>query len=472
MSILKALATYRFARYFKLCLLMGDIVLLNIAIILSFFFSYDNLNRLDLKEVKAISLLSNLFWIILLLRKDSHRIIRIERIESILTRTIQMVLIHIAIIVAFIDVLKYNEISRLRLLYFYFIFFLFLFVSRIFFMKLLKYIRAKGYNYKNVIIVGANETGIQMQNILSRDLTYGYRILGFFDDKVDPLVPMTSPLLGGFDAIQDYIVSENISEMYIALHIDNIKTINYLTQLCERHMVRIKFIPDFQQYTKSRKVEITFYENTPVLMLRKEPLEINLNFLTKKTFDICFSFLVIVLIFPWLFPILILIIKIDSPGPAFFKQKRSGRDNRAFVCFKFRTMTVNAVSDIKQATLGDKRVTKIGAFMRKTNLDELPQFFNVFWGNMSVVGPRPHMLIQTEQYSELINNYLVRHYAKPGITGWAQVNGFRGETKELADMKGRVDYDIWYIENWSLLLDLKIISRTIFNVFRGEKNAY
>jgi putative colanic acid biosynthesis UDP-glucose lipid carrier transferase len=472
MSLLQKLAPYRISRYFKLVFLLWDILLLNASIVASLLLRHHDLHRLEVKEVQTISLVSNIIWIFLLFYKDYYRTIRIERVETILMRTIQMVLIHISIIAVFVVVLKYTEVSRLRQLYFYVIFFVVLIISRVFFMKLLKYVRAKGYNYKKVIIVGANDAGENMRKILSKDLTYGYRIMGFFDDKVDPYARISSPLLGGFDAIQDFIMKENVDEMYIALHIDHIKTIHQLTALCERYMVRIKFIPDFQQYTKSRKVEVTFYENTPVLMLRKEPLESTLNLLIKKVFDLCFSFLVIVLIFPWLFPILILLIKIDSPGPVFFKQDRSGRDNRAFGCLKFRTMHVNTAADVLQATAGDKRVTKIGAFMRKTNLDELPQFFNVFWGTMSVVGPRPHMLMHTEQYSELINNYLVRHYAKPGISGWAQVNGFRGETKELINMKDRVDYDIWYIENWSLLLDLKIIYQTVANVFQGEENAY
>jgi putative colanic acid biosynthesis UDP-glucose lipid carrier transferase len=201
-------------------------------------------------------------------------------------------------------------------------------------------------------------------------------------------------------------------------------------------------------------------------------MEGTVNLLLKRVFDIVFSLLVIGLIFPWLFPIIVIMIKMDSAGPVFFKQQRSGRQNDSFLCYKFRTMQVNADSNQLQATKGDSRVTKMGVFMRRTNIDELPQFFNVFLGSMSVVGPRPHMLKHTEQYSELINNYLVRHYAKPGITGWAQVNGYRGETKELIEMRDRVDYDIWYIENWSLLLDLKIVYMTVFNVFQGEENAY
>ena len=472
MPILQDLASYRFSRYLKLCFLLWDLVLLNGAIAISFIANYEDYDRMSLKEVETISLLSNLFWIILLLYRDAFRIIRIERIESILIRTIRLVLIHVAMIAALVVILKYNDISRIRMLYFYTIFFIFLFVSRVFFMKLLKYVRAQGYNYRNVIIIGANDTGEHIRKILSKDLTYGYRVLGFFDDQVDPFAFISSPILGGFDAIQDYITTEKVDEMYIALHIDNIKTINQLTELCERYMVRIKFIPDFQLYTKSRKVEISFYENTPVLMLRKEPLELTLNLIIKKVFDICFSILVIILIFPWLFPILVIAIKLDSPGPVFFKQERSGRDNRVFGCLKFRTMHVNSMADKLQAIEGDSRITKVGAFMRRTNIDELPQFFNVLWGNMSVVGPRPHMLKHTKQYSELINNYLVRHYTKPGITGWAQVNGFRGETKELSDMSDRVDYDIWYIENWSFLLDLKIIYQTVINTIRGDVNAY
>lgn len=472
MSLLKHLAPYRFSRYFKLLLLLWDLVLLNAAIMLSFLMRYGSLERIYSKEVQTVSLLSNLFWIFLLMYKDSYRMVRVERVETILLRMIRHVVTHLSLIAIFVTALEYTQISGLRLYYFYLIFFGLLSFSRVLSMKLLKYIRAEGFNFKTVVIVGANEAGENIRNILSKDLTYGYRILGFFDDQPTPSVSINAPLLGGIDAIPDFILQEHVDEMYIALHIDHLKRIHQLTALCERHMVRIKFIPDFQQYTRSRKVEINFYRNTPVLMLRKEPLEGSFNRLLKKGFDLVFSFLVIVLIFPWLFPIVILLIKIDSPGPVFFWQQRSGRDKKDFSCLKFRTMKVNQASDTQQATNGDPRVTRMGAFMRRTNIDELPQFFNVLMGTMSVIGPRPHMLMHTEQYSELINNYLVRHYAKPGISGWAQVNGFRGETKELSEMKDRVDHDIWYIENWSLVLDLKIIYMTVFNVFKGEEKAY
>ncbi|MFH6999931.1 undecaprenyl-phosphate glucose phosphotransferase [Flavobacterium sp. FlaQc-57] len=472
MKILQKLSHYRFSRYFKLLFVLVDVVLLNLAIILSALARFGNLDKLLSKEERTVSLLAIIIWVALLLQNDSNRSIRVEPIESILVRTIRKLLIHAALISIFVVYLKYYDISRLRLFSFYLIFFGLLMISRFVSMKLLKYIRSKGYNFKTFIIVGANESGERIRKILAKDLTYGYRFLGFFDEKVDRTTVDPAFVRGKFDTIKKFVIDKKVDEMYVALHIDNIDVINELIVICEQNMVRIKFIPDFQLYTKSSKVEVVFYENTPVLMFRTEPLEFPVNRLAKKIFDIGFSAAVIVLIFPWLFPIIMLIIKIESPGPIFFKQERSGRDNRSFMCFKFRSMYINGLAHKKQAEKGDSRVTKFGAFIRKTSIDELPQFFNVFLGDMSVVGPRPHMINLAKEYSDLISNYLVRQYAKPGITGWAQVNGFRGETKELIDMENRVEYDIWYIENWSLLLDVKIVIKTIINIFKGEENAY
>lgn len=474
MSILKTLSTIRFSRYYKIGFLVWDVVLLNFAIWLSFFLRYGDFSHSGNKSVQAVSLLSNIFWIMLLLYRESYRIIRMESIESILYRTFRLLVIHLAVIALVILALKFESVSRLRLIYFYATFFILLVSFRIFFMKLLKYIRSRGFNFRKVVIVGANALGERMNRILSKDLTYGYKVIGFFDDEIEGDEPLNAPVLGQFKDIEAYLNSHEIDEMYVALHIDKIATINSITALCERYMIRIRYIPDFQLYTKTNRVQVAFYGNgnIPVLMLRKEPLEIPLNRITKNLFDFCFSLFVIVFLFTWLFPILILIIKLNSRGSVFFVQKRSGRDNKTFNCYKFRTMYVNGDAHNRQATKGDSRITKVGAFLRKTSLDELPQFFNVLMGKMSVVGPRPHMLLHTEQYSELINNFLVRQYAKPGITGWAQVNGFRGETKELADMESRVEYDIWYIENWSFLLDIRIIWKTFSQVVMGDKKAF
>lgn len=472
MPLLRYLASNRFSRYMKLTLLLCDILLLNVAYPLSVWVRFGNFVNLQDSEVKTIWLFANALWIGLVVYHNAYKLIRVERIENLLSRTFKLFLIHSAIISVCVIILDYDKISRLRMLYFFLIFYSSIMVLRVIYLKTLKYIRVKGYNFRNVIIIGCNENGRRIGEIITSDLSYGFRVAGYFDNLSNLQSRNWFNFKGDISDIEAFVQTEKIHEMYIALHFDQSGQIKDLIRLSEKYLIRLKFVPDFYNYTQARKVNIDFYGNTPVLMLRKEPLEQPFNRLIKKIFDISFSFLVIVLVFTWLFPILMILVKLSSAGPIFFKQKRSGEDNRSFTCLKFRTMRVNYLADELQATEGDQRITKIGAFMRRTNLDELPQFFNVLLGSMSVVGPRPHMLKHTEQYSELIHNYLIRHLAKPGITGWAQVNGYRGETKELEDMKKRVEYDIWYIENWSFLIDIKIVFKTCTNMIKGDKKAY
>jgi exopolysaccharide biosynthesis polyprenyl glycosylphosphotransferase len=219
-------------------------------------------------------------------------------------------------------------------------------------------------------------------------------------------------------------------------------------------------------------VHIDYLNDMPVLSLRKEPLDDVGNRIKKRFYDIVVSSLVIILILSWLIPIISLLIWLESRGPIFFVQQRSGKNGKTFNCIKFRSMKVNKEAHEKQAVKNDERITRMGKFMRKTNVDELPQFFNVWMGSMSIVGPRPHMLKHTDDYSKLIRQYMIRHFLKPGITGWAQINGCRGQTRTVKDMNDRVQYDLWYLENWSLWLDTRIILLTAFNMARGEKNAY
>jgi putative colanic acid biosynthesis UDP-glucose lipid carrier transferase len=195
-------------------------------------------------------------------------------------------------------------------------------------------------------------------------------------------------------------------------------------------------------------------------------------FLRKRAFDFVFAALVVVFLLSWLLPLLVLLIKIDSRGPVFFKQLRTGKHGQPFYCYKLRSMRVNAEADAKQARKGDSRITRVGAFLRQTSLDELPQFLNVLKGEMSVVGPRPHMLSHTEYYSQAIDDFMYRHQVMPGITGLAQVSGYRGETKEVAAMAQRVDADIKYLSNWSFLLDLRIVLLTILQAFKHNENAF
>jgi putative colanic acid biosysnthesis UDP-glucose lipid carrier transferase len=235
----------------------------------------------------------------------------------------------------------------------------------------------------------------------------------------------------------------------------------------DNNLVRFKVVPDFRGFL-SRKVKIDFYDLVPVLSMRREPLQNSFNRIIKRTFDIIFSLLVILLVFPFALLIIAPLIKLSSRGPIFFKQLRSGRNNEEFYCYKFRTMHVNDQADSLQAKKGDTRITAIGAFLRKTSLDELPQFYNALIGNMSVVGPRPHMLRHTEEYSKLIDKFMVRQLVKPGVTGWAQVHGYRGDTRDSSLMEKRVEYDVWYLENWSLILDIKIVVITAWQVIASK----
>jgi exopolysaccharide biosynthesis polyprenyl glycosylphosphotransferase len=196
------------------------------------------------------------------------------------------------------------------------------------------------------------------------------------------------------------------------------------------------------------------------------------NRLLKRAFDIAFSMAVMVLVFSWLYPIIALLIKLDSKGPVLFKQYRHGLNNKQFYCYKFRTMVVNQEADSKQATKNDSRITKVGAFLRKTSLDEIPQFFNVILGDMSVVGPRPHPIPLNMRFAHSIEGFMNRHSMKPGVTGLAQIRGYRGETAKFHDMKGRFMLDRFYIANWSLWLDIKIVFGTVWSLVKGDENAY
>ncbi|RZK67487.1 MAG: exopolysaccharide biosynthesis polyprenyl glycosylphosphotransferase, partial [Pedobacter sp.] len=273
-------------------------------------------------------------------------------------------------------------------------------------------------------------------------------------------------------AEMELAVMNGVEDMYVSVAPDKMSSIHELVQQADKYLLRLKFIPDIAG-TLAAPYTINYMGGEfPIITLRNEPLEVMGNRFKKRAFDIIFSLLVIVFLLSWLYPIIAILIKLQSKGPVLFKQQRSGRNDEPFWCFKFRSMRLNSNSDKTQATKDDNRITPIGRFLRKSSMDELPQFFNVFWGSMSVVGPRPHMLSHTEEYKAIISQFMVRHFMKPGITGWAQVNGFRGETKEDGAMEKRVEHDIYYLENWTGMLDVKIIFMTIINIFRGEDNAY
>ncbi len=468
----KTNSLYRYSRYIKLIFLLWDIFLLNITFIISYFIRFGNFDRLDKEDSKIIYLISNIIWIMLSYHLGAYKFVRVEHIEKVISRTFKLIFLHLFILFSIILLLNFDDISRSRMLIFYSLLLISIFSFRLLFFQLLKKIRKSGFNYRTIVIIGINSTSKEIYKLLAKDISYGYRIIGFFDDHYKTeLLPEKTTYLGNLRDFKNYAENNDLHEVYFASNDYETEKVKELIDFCDNKLIRLKIVPHFKQYTESRRVNIDFYNNIPILSLRKEPLEIPLNRIIKKVFDYYIAILALILIFPWLFPIIIILIKSSSKGPIFFKQQRTGLENKPFWCYKFRSMKVNELSDSKQATQNDDRITKIGKFLRKSNLDELPQIFNVLKGEMSIVGPRPHMEKHTEEYSAKIKNYLVRHFAKPGITGWAQVNGFRGETKELKQMEDRIEFDIYYIENWSILLDIKIIFKTFFKMFLGDKNA-
>lgn len=337
------------------------------------------------------------------------------------------------------------------------------------FLALVQY-RKLGYNFKNVAIIGSGELAKQLYGFIKENPGLGMNFRGFLVDSANKELP-TDMIKGGLDDLETFCERYNINEIYCTLPVSETERIAQIMDFADNNVIRFRLIPDFGGLLNKR-VNISFYEDIPVITPRHEPLEQVSNRVIKRAFDVVFSLLVISLVFPFLFPLLAILIKLSSKGPVFFKQIRSGKDNKHFYCYKFRSMRMNAQADKMQATKSDPRITKIGAFMRKTSLDELPQFFNVLQGNMSVAGPRPHPLFLNDAYGQVINKYMVRHFLKPGITGWAQVNGYRGNTEDPEMMRRRIEHDNWYLENWSLWLDIKIVFMTVFNAIKGEENAF
>lgn len=365
--------------------------------------------------------------------------------------------------------------------------------------------RQAGRNTRSVTFVGSDPELINVYERLKRDATLGYDVLGYYAD--DELGSMTHAIEGanrksttesssesvevdvehaekpkevpikklgsmsefikGLNHAEDLVLGD---ELYLCISRRDRNIIRRVSQMCDRHMVRFYYVPvSVESIGLNLKRE--FLDDVEVYTTYELPLQKPVNRAVKRLFDIVFS-LVFLIPTAIIFPFIFIIMKIQSPGPILFRQKRTGLDGKDFEVLKFRSMHVNADADKVQATKDDPRKYPFGNFMRKSNIDELPQFLNVLKGDMSIVGPRPHMLAHTEMYSSLIDKYMVRHFVKPGVTGWAQVTGFRGETKELWQMEGRVKRDIWYIEHWSFWLDVRIIWMTIETIFVHDKNAY
>ena len=335
--------------------------------------------------------------------------------------------------------------------------------------NVLKKLRLNKRFNKKVLIVGAGARGMHFYNTVVKQQQNGYILSGFVDD--DKKEYLNGEYLGTIKDLDKILKSTEVDDVVIALPTTKVDIIIGTIKVSEHNAKRVKILPNYGilgliSYADSN------YSHSAVADVRCYPLDDFESRLLKRGFDILFSAAALVLVMSWLYPIIALLIKFESKGPVFFRQLRTGLNNKDFWCLKFRSMRVNDTSDLVQATKNDARVSKVGHFLRKSSLDELPQLINVFKGNMSIVGPRPHMVKHNKDFSSIVDEYMLRHFVKPGITGWAQVNGYRGEINKEDDIRNRVEHDIWYIENWKFGLDIQIILQTIINIVKGDENAF
>ncbi|WP_103069028.1 exopolysaccharide biosynthesis polyprenyl glycosylphosphotransferase [Aquimarina sediminis] len=442
----------RYSVYINPLFCLVDLIILNFTTVLF---------QTNIDQNLLFSIYISVLWIILSIKNKFYDIKRFSKVVHILASLIRQFLIFTLILYAFIGFFKQPNISRFEMgKYLISVIGFITFFKFIFLYLLSKYREILGGNIRRVVVIGNNKKTDQLIKIFKDKPDFGYKFQKKFcvrDSDFD------------LESCFNYVVENGIDEVYCSIAELSNNQLRDIVNFTENNLKILKFIPDNKDIF-SKKLIFNYYEYIPVLSFREIPLDYSINKFTKRTFDILLSLFVLVGILSWLTPLIALLIQLESRGPVFFKQRRNGLDYREFYCYKYRSMKPSKSSN--QATKGDARVTKVGKFIRRTSIDELPQFLNVLKGDMSVVGPRPHMVKHNEEFAQRVDKFMVRHFVKPGITGLAQVSGFRGEIETNKDIINRVKYDIFYVENWSLLLDIKITVLTAINAIKGEEKAY
>jgi len=415
-------------------------------------------------DLKVFFITISIAWVVVSIISKFYDVFRYTREISILSLIVRQMCLFMLLMFAFSG--YYNQYQLRPDAIIKYVLFVFLLISVFKFAVyyvLQKYRASFGGNYRRTVILGSNKKTLALENFFNKNPEYGYvhaKTFKFKDKKEINL-----------KACFDFIKEEAVDEIYCSASELSNSQISEIIDFADNNLKILKFLPDNKDIY-SKKLKYEYYDYIPILSLRDIPLQDSINMVIKRAFDIVFSSLVVLFVLSWLTPIIAILIKLESRGPVFFKQSRNGFNYKEFDCYKFRSMMPNKDANLYQATRGDLRITKVGRFIRKTSIDELPQFFNVLFGDMSVVGPRPHMVSHTDMYAKKIDKFMVRHFVKPGITGLAQTSGYRGEVETDKDIIGRVKYDIFYIENWSIFLDIKIITKTFVNAIRGEEKAY
>lgn len=486
-------------RLIKWIVMFGDFVLLNLIILIPARWSWQ-VNAWPDRSLEIFILVNNIALLLAQMRFSTIIHLRLVGAGDVLQRIMGLTLFQSVLAYVLLKVFDYYLPIGLIQWGVGTTFFFVLLVKRMAERWFIKLYRQAGRNTRAVTLVGNDPELMTVYEKLATDETMGYRVLGYYadtemgewtyshtSDGSKKIIEGKSEETEGknlnveikyLGTLQEFIRKmreepEKLAlgdEMYVSLSRRDRDIIKRISRFCDHNVIRFYYVPvSVESIGLNLKRELL--DDVEIFTTYENPLQNSVNRAIKRLFDIVFSVFALIptaIIFPFVF----IIMKIQSPGPILFKQKRTGLDGKTFNCYKFRSMHVNADADRLQATKDDPRKYPFGNFMRKANIDELPQFLNVLKGDMSIVGPRPHMLAHTEQYSGLIDKYMVRHFVKPGVTGWAQVTGFRGETKELWQMEGRVKRDIWYIEHWSVWLDIRIIWLTFKSIFIHDKNAY
>lgn len=449
--------------YLRLIFLVGDLFILNAAVFIASVVLPISSNLFS-RESTFLAITFNLSWLILSFLINPYKFSRISPLVKILRVHSFFILTHFLTVTSVLFLFNLGPINVYNLAITFGISIVLLFIWRVFYYYLNNIIINKKLNFKNVIIVGFGDLAWEMRKFFRFHPEHGYRFLGYFDQNIK------NKEVSYLDELDAFCKANDVHEIYCCLpYTDNTK-VKCVVDYGLSNLIKVKLITDYRGFF-GRGINLERYDNIPVLNVAAIPLDERSNQVIKRIFDIIFSGAVTLFFLSWIIPIIAIAIKLDSPGPVFFKQKRSGKGNKPFNCLKFRTMIVHH-PEFQQATKNDPRVTRIGKFLRKTSLDEFPQFINVLKGQMSIIGPRPHPIKLNEEFSLKIEKFTARHYIKPGITGLAQAKGFRGETKTELSMRSRVKLDRFYIENWSFVLDLKIIIATIISLAKGDQQAY
>ena len=448
----------RYSKYIRPISVAFDLIIITLFSL--FFFKELQLNYLYYFVYQIIG------WFLIAVFVKFYEVYRFTAPVEIISKLSQQFILFLLIVIAFFPfsqevIFNANSIALFTVSSFVLI----IIFKFLLFYYLKEYRIMTGSNFRNTVIIGYTPESILLKDFFETRNDYGYRFLGYFSDRKS-----NQNIKGKLADLKPFIIENGVHEIYCSLNEISNENLKDLICFADENNKTIKFIPDTKEIF-SKNLKIDYYEMFPVLSLQKTMLHDPITKIFKRIFDIVFSLIVIIGFLSWLIPILAILIKLESRGPVFFKQGRPGMDENEFFCYKLRSMRINKTTE-KEASKNDPRVTKMGKFMRKTSLDEMPQFLNVLLGDMSVVGPRPHLWSQNKAYSNKIKKYMVRHCVKPGITGLAQVSGYRGEIEKDRDMVHRIKFDVFYIENWSLILDLKIIFLTVINIFRGEEKAY